>query len=98
MVIPSRDTLLGSLLVLTLGMSLDGVLGRQVAAASERKRLTIDDVVSMRRLQAVQIAPDGRRIAFVLEQPYDESLSKDPTRTRLWIVATTGGEPRLYTA
>src|SRR5205085_874029 len=55
-------------------------------AAGDPAIPSIEELVAMRRLQAVQIAPDGSRVAVIIEQPNDADHSKDPTPTGLWIV------------
>jgi dipeptidyl aminopeptidase/acylaminoacyl peptidase len=47
--------------------------------------LTVDDVVALRRITAVQLSPDGSRIAYIVEQPSDELHSKVPPTSELWI-------------
>ena len=65
--------------------------------AGPTSRLTIEDVIALRRLQAVQISPDGSNVAFVVEQAADEKHSKDASYSSLWLVSTSGGTPRQLT-
>src|SRR5947209_13435399 len=74
------------------------VCGTQTSAlAAGTKVPDVEELVRMRRLQAVQIAPDGSRVALIVEEPNDEAHSKDPTPTHLWVADVAGGEPRPYT-
>ena len=53
------------------------------------RTLTIDDILSLRRLQAVQVSPDGANVAYLVEEPNDELHSKDPILSTLWIAPAT---------
>jgi len=57
----------------------------------------VDDVVSLRKLQSVQISPDGTRVAFVVEEPNSESESQQPTNAHIWIVNSDGSQTRRLT-
>jgi len=92
-----------SLMLLTAGFL--GLVQVQDATAQSANRdpkattrLSIEDVISLRRLQAVQISPDGSRVAFVVEEAADESHSKEASYSSLWLVSTNGGEPRQRTS
>ena len=65
------------------------------APASELRRLSIDDIVSMATPQAVRISPDGKHVAFVLSQA---ARFKEPLRRSIWVVPATGGKARPYTS
>lgn len=84
-----RRACLASLLVLVQASCMENLRAAQP--------LSIDDVVAMRRLQAVQIAPDGEHVAYVVEVPRDEQHSKLPALSQLWIVPSSGGQPTLLT-
>ena len=64
------------------------------ATASELKRLSIEDIVSMRTPRAVQISPDGTHVAFVLDQA---AQFKEQSESSIWVVPTAGGTARQYT-
>ena len=64
------------------------------ATASELRRLSIDDIVSMRTPQAVRISPDGTHVAFVLDQA---AQFKGRSKSSIWVVPTAGGTARQYT-
>jgi dipeptidyl aminopeptidase/acylaminoacyl peptidase len=56
--------------------------------------MTRDDITRIRWVSDPRIAPDGRRVAFVvttLDTERDEALSS------VWLVDTDGGEPRRFT-
>ncbi len=66
-------------------------------ASAEPRRLSIEDVVSVRRVRSVQISPDGTRVAFVVDEPNDEQHSKAPRDTAIWIASSDGRELLRYT-
>jgi dipeptidyl aminopeptidase/acylaminoacyl peptidase len=58
------------------------------------RAMTPQDLTRIRWVSDPQIAPDGRRVAFVvttLDEDKDEYLSN------IWVVDTAGGEPRRFT-
>src|SRR6267143_1008358 len=59
------------------------------------RTLTIDDILSLRRLQAVQLAPDGANVAYLVEEPNDELHSKDPILSTLWAAPVPQTASRL---
>jgi dipeptidyl aminopeptidase/acylaminoacyl peptidase len=65
------------------------LMGVNRAAAS--RRLTVDDVASLRRITSVQLSPDGSRLAYIVEYPSDEQHSKVPPTSKLWIYAVKDG-------
>ena len=67
------------------------------ATASELRRLSIDDIVSMRTPQAVRISPDGKHVAFVLKERNQAARFKEPPRSSIWVVPAVGGTARQYT-
>src|SRR5215813_3743570 len=77
--------------------SLDGKAQASTRSAGPASRLTIEDVIALRRFQAVQISPDGSGVAFVVEQAADENHSKDASYSSLWLVSTSGGAPQQLT-
>ena len=66
---------------------------RIVMAATPRK-ISAEDLLTMRFVSQPQLSPDGTLVAFV-------SRWIDPKRNRyfsnLWLVPTVGGEPRRFT-
>ena len=67
------------------------------ATASELRRLSIDDIVSLRTPQAVRISPDGKHVAFVLKERNQAARFKEPPRSSIWVVPAVGGAARQYT-
>ena len=63
---------------------------------SSRHALTPEDVLSFKNVDDAQIAPDGTCVAFVV----GDSFKTDGkwARSGIWVVETTGGEPRQLTA
>src|SRR5262249_25134270 len=65
------------------------VAAAAAAPASAQNRLQSSDFLKLRSVAAVQLSPDGRRIAYVVEnndgagRPYGQ----------LWVTATTDGKP-----
>lgn len=64
------------------------------AQTPERRAITFHDLISMQRVSDPQISPDGNWIAYSVATPNLEAnkISRD-----VWIVPTTGGEPRQLT-
>ena len=76
------------------------LVSRPVAPASppreetRRVPVTVDDMFRLRPMSDVQLAPDGAQVAFV----FSEWVANQPKlRSRIWMVNTTGGEPRPFT-
>jgi len=70
----------------------------QTATSGETTRLLdVNDVVSLRKLQAIQMSPDGTRIAFVLEEPHSEAESQQTANTDIWLINSDGSNLRRLT-
>lgn len=52
------------------------------------------DLLALKTIAEVQLAPDGRRAAYPLTEV---DAAADEYRSAIWVVATTGGEPRPFT-
>jgi dipeptidyl aminopeptidase/acylaminoacyl peptidase len=77
-----------------LGLVLAGLLLVATAAAAPRG-LTAEDLVTLDRVSAPTLSPDGSRVAFVLRQTdYDNNRGA----TALWLQPFEGGTPRRLTA
>ena len=83
-----RVLIIGSLSLVAAGSGL---------AASGGRPLSIEDMLSLRRIEAAQISPDGSKVAFVILEPNDKSHSRDPESQVIWLVGTEGGAPSPYT-
>lgn len=61
----------------------------------ERRRVTAEDLFNLKIVSDVQVAPDGRTIAFVVTTLDEE---KNEYRAAIWTVEANGaGEPRRFT-
>jgi len=74
--------------------ALAAVLGAATSAQSEKRPMTFDDLVAMHRVSDPQMSPDGRYIAYTVATPDREANRVAPN---IWIVSTSGGEPRQLT-
>ncbi|MGA2846797.1 MAG: S9 family peptidase, partial [Candidatus Acidiferrales bacterium] len=64
-------------------------------AQEQRKRaITFQDLISMHRLSEPQISPDGKWIAYAVSTP---DLEANKSVRNIWIVSTSGGQPRQLT-
>ena len=74
-----------------------GILALGIDAAVADRTLTIDDILSLRQLREVRLSPDGSQVAFVVDEPLGEEHSKDPVNTDLYVISSSGGNPRRLT-
>jgi dipeptidyl aminopeptidase/acylaminoacyl peptidase len=63
-------------------------------APAERRAITFQDLISMRRLSDPQISPDGNWVAYTVATP---DLEANRSVRNIWIVPVTGGEWRQLT-
>src|ERR1044072_1053202 len=61
-----------------------------LALAPASRPTTIDDLMKLRAIVDVRIAPDGERVAYVVSIP---SLPKNEHEATLFIVPAAGGTP-----
>ncbi|MBK8809972.1 MAG: S9 family peptidase [Acidobacteria bacterium] len=54
-----------------------------------KRPITIDDLVKMKTVASPRVSPDGKWIAYTVSEM---DLKEDETETRIWMVATAGGE------
>jgi dipeptidyl aminopeptidase/acylaminoacyl peptidase len=59
------------------------------------RTLSVDDYFRIRDVGDPQVSPDGRWVAYTLTS---QDLEKDESKSRIWMVATAGGEPVAMTA
>ena len=64
--------------------------------SSAKRALTPEDVLDFKNVEDAQISPDGSQVAFVVGDSF-KADSKWP-RSTIWLIATTGGEPRQLTS
>jgi len=50
------------------------------------------DVLTIRELYDVNLSPDGKQIAFVVNDPHDPSKPREPRASNVWVVSTNGQE------
>ena len=70
------------------------MLSTAAAAQTPKRAITFDDLISMRRVSDPRISPDGKWIAYTVGVADKEA---NHTASDIWIVPTTGGEPRQIT-
>ena len=61
--------------------------------AQPKRPITVDDLMKLRSIVDVQIAPDGRRVAYVVSTP---NLAKNEHEGALFVVAADGGPPSRF--
>ena len=61
-----------------------------VAQPERARAITVDDLMRLRSVVDVQIAPDGRRVGYVVSTP---NLAKNEHEAALFVVPSTGGAP-----
>jgi len=64
------------------------------AAAQASRPMTAHDLWAMKRVAAPVLSPDGRTVAFVVEE---WSVEKNAANSNVWLVPMVGGEPRRLT-
>ena len=57
-------------------------------AAQPKRPISIDDLMKLRSIVDVQIAPDGPRVAYVVSTP---NLARNQHEAALFVVAVSGG-------
>ncbi|MGK7311420.1 MAG: prolyl oligopeptidase family serine peptidase [Candidatus Longimicrobiales bacterium M2_2A_002] len=63
------------------------------AAEAAAQGLTPGQIVSLRSVGSVALAPDGDRIAYTASRPRDEAESRGRSYSELFVVPTEGGDP-----
>jgi dipeptidyl aminopeptidase/acylaminoacyl peptidase len=64
-------------------------------AQSEKKPITIEELIQLKSVKNPVISPDGHWVAFTVSEM---DLKKDAWETRIWMVPTKGGEAIPMTA
>src|SRR5579883_435313 len=77
-------TLLGLILILALA----------APAFAAGRAMTIDDLLAVKGVSDPQISPDGQWVAYVVSEI---DRATDKTNSDLWLVPTSGGEPKRLT-
>ena len=86
------------LLTITAVLLSTGIVSAQEALASNavtqtRHIITAEDVLTIRELSDVKLSPDGKQIAFVVNEPNDPKKPREPRASNIWVVPTDGREP-----
>jgi dipeptidyl aminopeptidase/acylaminoacyl peptidase len=63
------------------------------ATGLDRAPLTPKDILSIRDIRELQLSPDGRKVLFVVTEPFDPALPRTPRMANIWIVPIEGNEP-----
>lgn len=66
----------------------------QATAAAEKRAMKVEDLFRFQRVSDPQVSPDGKHVVYTIT---DVDLEQNSLSSRLWIVSTEGGEPRLLT-
>ncbi|MFQ5789722.1 MAG: prolyl oligopeptidase family serine peptidase [Acidobacteriota bacterium] len=69
--------------------------GISPATAAPSRNLTVDDYFRIREVSDPRLSPDGQWIAYAVKT---RDLEEDKTESRIWMVATSGGEAIPMTA
>jgi len=65
-----------------------------LAQSPGKRVLTPQDLWAMKRLSNVELSPDGRTAAFVVQE---WNVEKNKPTANIWLVPVAGGEPRKLT-
>jgi dipeptidyl aminopeptidase/acylaminoacyl peptidase len=66
------------------------VIGASTPAAQALRRITIDDLMSLRTINDVRVSPAGDRVAYVVSAP---SLTSNTHEAAAYVVPAAGGTP-----
>ncbi|TKJ33290.1 hypothetical protein CEE39_04210 [bacterium (candidate division B38) B3_B38] len=66
-----------------------------LATDTDKRPMTVDDSLNMKRVSSPRISPDGKWVIFSMAK-LDWKKNKYPSH--LWMVSTEGGEPFQYTS
>jgi dipeptidyl aminopeptidase/acylaminoacyl peptidase len=58
----------------------------------KKHTITPEDVLSIRELYEVKLSPDGKRVAFEVDEPNDPQRPREPRTSNIWVVPTDGRE------
>src|SRR5215467_8438868 len=83
-----------ALVAILVGMLL---LGAAVSVTAQQKRpMTPEDVIALKRVTDAQVSPDGKWVAYVVTTA---DMKEDADDADVWLVSTAGGDPvRLTTS
>ena len=75
---------------LVFALALVSAAAAVAVAQTERRPLTIDDLLKVRRVGDPQLSPDGRFVAYQISDP-DKAANR--SRTHIYLVPVEGGQP-----
>ncbi len=64
-------------------------------AAQTKRPMELEDMFRSKRLSDPQLSPDGKSVAFVVA---DVLKAENRTNSDIWIIPSSGGEPRKFTS
>ena len=62
-------------------------------SAQNRHSITPEDVLTIRELSDLALSPDGKQIAFVVNEPSDPKSPREPRASNVWVVPADGRQP-----
>jgi Periplasmic component of the Tol biopolymer transport system len=74
--------------IIILGLVL--ILSFSLASSQEKKALSFEHFIKIKRMSDPQLSPDGKQIAFVLTTM---DLKDKKGNSDIWLVPSTGGQP-----
>lgn len=70
-----------------------------LSAAQEKRPVSPGDLVALRAAGGLNVSPDGKTIAFTVEEPACPENPAQPGDVNIWVVPSDGSEPpRLFAA
>jgi dipeptidyl aminopeptidase/acylaminoacyl peptidase len=64
----------------------------QNAVEGAAHAITPENILSIRDIRELQLSPDGKQIAFVVREPADPKLPRQPRASNIWIVPSDGSQ------
>src|SRR6266498_1027381 len=64
-------------------------------AAQDRRRFTIEELLKVRRVNDVQLSPDGQKVAFTIG---DVNMNANRVVTQIFLIQVSGGEMKQLTS
>jgi len=62
-------------------------------SAQNKHIITPEDVLTIRELSDLALSPDGKQIAFVVNEPSDPKSPREPRASNVWVVPADGRQP-----
>ncbi|HEX8144846.1 MAG TPA: S9 family peptidase [Pyrinomonadaceae bacterium] len=70
-------------------------LASAALAQQAGRRLTVNELLKVRRVSDPQVSPDGRTVAFTITDP---DVAANKSKTQVYLIGVEGGEPRALTS